>query len=85
VATSGRGVAVFKLSVDTGGKGVTVFKLSVDTGGSTVDPDVIGVECRTGNTVVAELGCTAGNTETGVGIAGSLRLEGGALCGVSLT
>jgi len=43
-----------------------VFKLSVDTGGSTVDPDVIGVECNTGNTVVAELDRTVGNTVTGV-------------------
>jgi len=58
-------------------------------GSSTVDPDVIGVECKTGNTVVAELDCTAGNTVTGVGIAGSLRLvpllEGGAACSVSIT
>ena len=65
-----------------------MFKLSVDTGGSTVDPDVIGVECNTGNTVVAELDRTVGNTVTGVGIAGSFRLvpllEGRAVCGISI-
>ena len=72
------------------GPGAAVFKLNVATGGSSVEADVIGVECKMGNTVgtvVAELEWTAGNTVTGVGTAGSFRLvsllRAGAVHGVS--